>query len=65
MWLEAPVDETDDQGRTRRTTRNKDSKRGMAGVNYFFRRVASRGLVTGLPQQECYRAILESVLSYR
>lgn len=29
MWLEAPVDETDDQGRTRRTTRNKDTKRGI------------------------------------
>jgi len=29
MWLEAPVEEADDQGRTRRTTRNKDSKRGI------------------------------------
>jgi group II intron reverse transcriptase/maturase len=29
MWIEAPVDETDDQGRTRRTTRNKDTKRGI------------------------------------
>ena len=29
MWLEAPVEESDDQGRTRRTTRNKDSKRGI------------------------------------
>jgi RNA-directed DNA polymerase len=29
MWLEAPVDETDDQGRTKRTTRSKDSKRGI------------------------------------
>jgi group II intron reverse transcriptase/maturase len=29
MWLEAPADETDDQGHTRRTTRNKDSKRGI------------------------------------
>lgn len=29
MWLEAPVDETDDQGRTRRTTRSKDTKRGI------------------------------------
>jgi group II intron reverse transcriptase/maturase len=29
MWLEAPVDESDDQGRTRRTTRNRDSKRGI------------------------------------
>jgi RNA-directed DNA polymerase len=29
MWLEAPVDETDGRGHTRRTTRNKDSKRGI------------------------------------
>jgi group II intron reverse transcriptase/maturase len=28
MWLEAPVEETDAQGRTRRTTRNKDEGRG-------------------------------------
>jgi RNA-directed DNA polymerase len=28
MWLEAPVEETDEQGRTRRTTRNKDEHRG-------------------------------------
>jgi RNA-directed DNA polymerase len=28
MWLEAPVEETDKQGRTRRTTRNKDEHRG-------------------------------------
>ena len=28
MWLEAPVEETDEQGRTRRTTRNKDEGRG-------------------------------------
>lgn len=29
MWLKAAVEETDDQGRTLRTTRNKDSKRGI------------------------------------
>jgi RNA-directed DNA polymerase len=29
MWLEAPVDETDDQGRTQRTTRSKDTRRGI------------------------------------
>lgn len=29
MWLETPVEESDDQGRTRRTTWNKDSKRGI------------------------------------
>src|SRR4029453_6278633 len=28
MWLEAPVEETDEQGRTSRTTVNKDSHRG-------------------------------------
>jgi group II intron reverse transcriptase/maturase len=28
MWLEAPVEETDENGRTRRTTRNKDEGRG-------------------------------------
>jgi group II intron reverse transcriptase/maturase len=28
MWLEAPVEETDDRGRRRRTTRNKDEGRG-------------------------------------
>jgi len=28
MWLVAPVEETDEQGRKRRTTRNKDEGRG-------------------------------------
>lgn len=28
MWLEAPVEETDEHGRTQRTTRNKDEGRG-------------------------------------
>jgi group II intron reverse transcriptase/maturase len=28
MWLEGPVEETDEQGRTSRTTRNKDEHRG-------------------------------------
>jgi group II intron reverse transcriptase/maturase len=28
MWLEAPVEETDEKGRTQRTTRNKDEGRG-------------------------------------
>ena len=28
MWLEAPVEETDERGRQRRTTRNKDEGRG-------------------------------------
>jgi RNA-directed DNA polymerase len=28
MWLEAPVEETTERGRTERTTRNKDTGRG-------------------------------------
>ena len=28
MWLEAPVEETDDRGRTQRTTRNRDEGKG-------------------------------------
>ena len=30
MWLEAPVEETDERGRTQRTTRNKDEGRGTS-----------------------------------
>jgi RNA-directed DNA polymerase len=29
MWLVVPVEETDDRGRTKRTTRNRDRKRGI------------------------------------
>jgi RNA-directed DNA polymerase len=29
MWLEAPVEETDERGRKRRTTQNRDSQRGV------------------------------------
>lgn len=28
MWLESPVEETDERGRKQRTTRNRDAKRG-------------------------------------
>jgi RNA-directed DNA polymerase len=29
MWIEAPVEETDDRGRKRRTTQNRDQQRGI------------------------------------
>jgi hypothetical protein len=29
MWLEAPVEETDERGQKKRTTRNRDEKRGI------------------------------------
>ena len=35
MWLEAPVEEDDEQGRRRRTTRNKDEGRGPHRVADF------------------------------
>ena len=44
---------------------NLMANRGLFGVNYIFRRVASRRLVTGLPQKQCYPSILESVCRYR
>lgn len=50
MWLEAPVDETDDQGRTRRTTRNKDTKRGIpqgAPISPLLSNLYMRRLVLG------------------
>src|SRR5437762_5323855 len=50
MWLEAPVDETDDQGRTRRTTRSRDSKRGIpqgAPISPLLSNLYMRRLVLG------------------
>jgi RNA-directed DNA polymerase len=29
MWLEAPAEETDERGHKKRTTRNRDEKRGV------------------------------------
>jgi len=50
MWLEAPAEESDDQGRTRRTTRNKDSKRGIpqgSPISPFLSNLYMRRLVLG------------------
>ena len=59
MWLEAPVEETDEQGRTTRTTRNKDEGRGtpQGGVaspllaNLYMRRFVLGWKVCGHEQR--------------
>ena len=59
MWLEAPVEETDEQGRKQRTTRNKDEGRGtpQGGVaspllaNLYMRRFVLGWKTLGFEQQ--------------
>jgi RNA-directed DNA polymerase len=59
MWLEAPVEETDEQGRTSRTTRNRDDGRGtpQGGVaspllaNLYMRRFVLGWKVMGHEQR--------------
>lgn len=50
MWLEAPVEETDDRGRKHRTTRNKDEGRGIpqgAPISPLLSNVYMRRFVLG------------------
>ena len=54
MWLEAPVDETDGQGRTQRTTRSKDTHRGIpqgSPISPLLSNLYMRRLVLGWKQR--------------
>jgi RNA-directed DNA polymerase len=67
MWLEAPVDETDDQGRTRRTTRNKDSKRGIpqgSPISPLLSNLYMRRLVLGWDRLGYARRFDARIVSY-
>ncbi len=67
MWLEAPVDETDDQGRTRRTTRNKDSKRGIpqgSPISPLLSNLYMRRLVLGWKRLGFERRFDASIVAY-
>jgi RNA-directed DNA polymerase len=67
MWLEAPVDETDDQGRTRRTTRNKDSKRGIpqgSPISPLLSNLYMRRLVLGWKRLGFERRFDARIVSY-
>jgi RNA-directed DNA polymerase len=50
MWLDAPVDETDERGNTRRSTRNRDEGRGIpqgAPISPLFSNLYMRRFVLG------------------
>lgn len=67
MWLEAPVDETDDQGRTRRTTRNRDSKRGIpqgSPISPLLSNLYMRRLVLGWKRLGFERRFDARIVSY-
>jgi RNA-directed DNA polymerase len=67
MWLEAPVDETDDQGRTRRTTRNKDTKRGIpqgSPISPLLSNLYMRRLVLGWKRRGCESRFDARIVTY-
>jgi RNA-directed DNA polymerase len=67
MWLEAPVDETDDQGRKRRTTRSKDSKRGIpqgSPISPLLSNLYMRRLVLGWKRLGFERRFDARIVSY-
>jgi RNA-directed DNA polymerase len=67
MWLEAPVEETDDQGRTRRTTRSKDSKRGIpqgSPISPLLSNLYMRRLVLGWKRRGFERQFDARIVTY-
>jgi RNA-directed DNA polymerase len=67
MWLEAPVDETDDQGRRRRTTRSKDSKRSIpqgSPISPLLSNLYMRRLVLGWKRLGFERRFDARIVSY-
>ena len=67
MWLEAPVEETDEQGRVQRTTRNKDEGRGtpQGGVaSPLLANLYMRRFVAGWKQQGHERRLDAHIVNY-
>ena len=62
MWLQAPVEETDERGRKRRTTRNKDTGRGTpqgAPISPLLSNLYMRRFILGwkvLGHEQCFQA---------
>lgn len=67
MWLQAPVEETDERGRTQRTTRNKDEKRGtpQGGViSPLLANVYMRRFLVGWKQQGHEQRLQAHIVNY-
>ena len=67
MWLVAPVEETDERGRTRRTTRNKDEGRGSpqgSPLSPLLANVYMRRLVHGWKALGYERRLKATVVNY-
>ncbi len=67
MWLQAPVEETDERGRVRRTTRNKDERRGtpQGGVaSPLLANLYMRRFVLGWKQQEQQQRSKTHIVNY-
>ena len=67
MWLEAPVEETDERGRTQRTTRNRDEGRGtpQGGVaSPLLANLYMRRFVLGWKQQGHEQRLDAHIVNY-
>src|SRR5271169_3461108 len=67
MWLEAPVEETDEQGNTRRSTRNRDEGRGTpqgAPISPLLSNVYMRRFVLGWKKLGHERRLEARIVNY-
>jgi RNA-directed DNA polymerase len=67
MWLVAPVEETDERGRKRRTTRNKDEKRGSpqgAPISPLLSNLYMRRFVLGWKVLGHQRRLAAQIVNY-
>ena len=67
MWLEAPVEETDERGRKRRTTRNRDEKRGTpqgSSISPLLANLYMRRFVLGWKQRGLEQRLGARIVNY-
>jgi RNA-directed DNA polymerase len=67
MWLETPVEETDERGRKTRTTRNRDEKRGIpqgSPLSPLLSNIYMRRFVLGWKRLGCERRLGAHIVSY-
>ncbi len=67
MWLEAPVEEVDEQGRKRRTTRNKDDGRGTpqgSPISPLLSNIYMRRFVLGWKQLGFAKRLDAQIVNY-